>query len=628
MSQASERIALREIKLEGFSYSRILSLQIEEEAGQHGICHVDAVIPQALKSSELLSMGQQKKITLKSPQGGIIFCGMMVRIIQEDREDVHLLRVVAQTLSCQLDRTRKSRTFQSPDKTLKKVLSDVASNSGCSSPDIKGGDAEQEKISQMLYQDQQTDWEFLHRLAESMGRFLFVDGKTDALRVSVGPVPFKGGKQGDALLELGRHLPVECCECIQKNTYSKARTAYFIETDILTNDLGIGVGYSFTYDNKAQIVKKSRIVTEHSTLVNQVTLVPKEGCRVDARAELREANRGKYLAGKVLEAQGKDKSGSKRDDCVKVQFDCDKSQDKKDARWIPYRNVVNNYMYSMPDEGDRVSVYFEENGTILAIGSLRGTDRSAQSRLQDCKPENRSFLSADQFMEFQSKELSFVAGKKAQSAYLKESTDKGISLKAKKDVVIKSDSDIVMQASAGQTMSKQTQMAATHMVGFGMYTACAGQPPSTMLNPMGGMIGKNASSLKSSGASEEKVQISDLAKELDKKSGAKAQEQKKSSGGGSGGSGKLKIKAGSTLLLKVGDSSIEVSKGNIKTKVLFTAAYIPGPGVGSGAPAAIGPGKPQNRSTSIKAEHGAEDRSRLKEGGRGVNDNKRISKSG
>ena len=121
-------------------------------------------------------------------------------------------------------------------------------------------------------------------------------------------------------------------------------------------------------------------MTEGSTLVNYIVLIPKEGCRAEARDELRETNRGKYLAGKVLEAQGKDKGNSGRDNCVKVQFDCDKSQDKAKARWIPYMNIVNNYMYSMPDEGDRVSVYFEENGTILAIGSLRPEN----PKLEDC----------------------------------------------------------------------------------------------------------------------------------------------------------------------------------------------------------------------------------------------------
>ena len=135
--------------------------------------------------------------------------------------------------------------------------------------------------------------------------------------------------------------------------------------------------------------------------------------------------------------------------------------------------------------------------------------------------------------------------------------------------------------------------------------------------------------MKSDGAPLEKVQMSDLAKALDKKAEKGSDnKQKSSSGGASGGSGKMTIKAGKTLLLKVGDSSIEVSKRDIKTRALFTVGYIPGVGVGSGSPSVIAPGRVSSRSASIKAEHGEKDRPRLKEGGRGTNDNKRISRTG
>ena len=628
MAQQTERLVLRDIKVEAFAYRRILDLIIEERAGFHGICRLEAAIPQALKPSEVLALGQGRKITLKTPQGGIVFCGMIVRAVQEEREGTCFLRVAAQTLSAKLDRQKKCRTFQSPEKTLKQVLSEVASKSGCKKPDITGGASAGEKIPQMLYQDFQTDWEFLHRLAESSGKLLFADGKTDVLRVGVGVIPFKGDKAQPILWERGRRIPAGHCERIQKNTLEKARTAYFIETDVASNDLRLGAGYSLSYDGKEQIVTRSRIVTEGSTLVNFLTLLPKEGCRAAAWEELRETNRGKYLSGKVLEAMGADKEKKGQDNCVKVHFDCDKSQNKKEARWIPYDNVVNNYVYSMPDEGDRVSVYFEENGTLLAIGSLRGTDSAAQSRLQDCKPENKSFLSEDQLLEFQPKELSLVAGKKGKDALLKETDEKGIFLQAKKNVLMESSGDLVLQAASGSTMSNQVKLAVPHGVAYGIYTATMGTPSSTMLNPMGGMLGESPSSLKSGGAASEKPQLSDLAKELDKKAEKGNDAKQTSSSGGASGSGKMTIKAGKTLLLKVGDSSIEVSKRNIKTRALFTVGYMPGVGMGNGSPSVIAPGRVNNRSASIQAEHGAKDRPRLKEGGRGTNDNKRISRAG
>ncbi len=623
MSQnGTGRVALREVRLEGISYQSIESLRVEEEAGKHGICHLDLALSGPLRTMELISLGQ-RKFTVKLNEKGIIFAGIIVRAIQEEKHGIHLLHVAAQTLSCQMDRTPRSRTFQSENKTLQQVLFRVSSESSTEKPDIKASDA-QSRIPQMLWQDNQTDWEFLHRLAESRGSLIFADSKTDVLRISMGPLPFKGKDPGQIFMERGRRALLGECECIRKNTDSKISPAYFTETEIMTDDLFLGVGYGIRYDGKEQIVKRSYITTEGSTLINYATIIPKEGCKAGARDELREANRGKYLTGKVLQAQGQDKGNSGRHNCIKVQFDCDQKQDKSEARWIPYMNIVNNYIFSMPDEGDRVSVYFEENGTILAIGSLRGE----KPQLDDCKPENKSFLSEDEFLEFQSKELSLVAGKKSGSVLLKERDDKGITLKAKKNVVMNSTGDIVLQAATGRSLSNQTKLMTAHTPGFIAYTATGGTPPSTILNPVGGMLGVSASSLKSAGTPKEQVQLSQLAMELDRKSGNQGNQgnQKSSSGSSSGGgSGKLTIKAGKTLLLQTGDSSIEVSRGNIKTRVLYTAAYIPAGGAG-GRPAAIGPGSPRNRSSAIKTEHGAKDRSRLKEGGKTTDDNKRISK--
>ncbi len=615
----AKRIALRELKVDGISCSSIVALRVEEEAGKHGICQLEVTVADPLKTSELLSMGQQK-LKVKLQNGGMVFCGVVVRAVQEERHGTYFLRVTAQSLSGQLDRTAQSRTFQSETKTLQQVLSRVASETTSEKPDIKSAKG-QDKISQMLYQDRQTDWEFLHRLAESRGSVIFADGKTDVPRVSIGPLPFKGGEPGAVITERGRRALIGQCECIRKNTDSKISPAYFVEIEVMTNDLTLGAGYGLSYDGKEQIVKRSYITTEGSVLINYVTLIPKEGCRAGAKDELRETNRGKYLAGKVLEAQGKDKGNSSRHNCVKVHFDCDKKQDKSEARWIPYMNIVNNYMYSMPDEGDRVSVYFEENGTILAIGSLRGD----KPKIDDCKPENKTFLSEDEFIEFQPKELSIVAGKKAGNVLLKESDDKGIVLMAKKDVVMESSSNIVLQASTGKTLSNQSQMAAAHMTGYTAYTSTGGVPPSSMLNAAGGMIGASASSLKSEGTAAVTPKLSEFAKELDKKTGEKAENKPSSKSSSSSGGGDLKIKAGKTLILKSGDSSIEVSKGDIKTKVLFTASYIPAGGAG-GRPAAIGPGRPSGRAANIKAERGAKDRGWLKEGGKTTNDNKRISK--
>jgi len=183
-----------------------------------------------------------------------------------------------------------------------------------------------------------------------------------------------------------------------------------------------------------------------------------------------------------------------------------------------------------------VSVYWEEDGKLLAIGSLRAEGQAKD----DWKPEERAFSSEDELLEFKKEELSLVAGKNAGNVFLRETKDKGIFLQAKKDVIMTSDGDITLKSKSGKT----------------------------------------------------------------------------------------EVQSGGTLLLKNGDSSIEVSRGKIKTGKLVTTGIVPGLGVGDGSPAAIAPGSVNNRSATIKAEHGAKDRKRIKGGGNSTDDNKRISRAG
>ena len=576
MADKPKKISLWEIKIEGVAYSRLLNFRGVEAAGEHGRLFLELLLEKELSQDEILALGQ-KTIKVKTPEGAIIFCGVPCHVLQKERGGEIFLELQVASLSVLLDREARSRTFQGANKTWKKVLDKVKETA--SDAEIKAAN-ESETIKTMLYQDKQTDWAFLRRLAESYGRQIFADTKSEGAKVSLGVLPFKTKNAPLVLWEEGRHVNILEANRVLKNTDSKARTAYFTETTVVTGDLQVGVGYGFSYDGKEQVAVQSQIVTEGSNLLNYLTLCPKEGAKPAAFAELSLARKPKYLTGKVLEAKGKN---GKESNVIKVQFDCDKSQDKNDAYYIPYANVISNYMYSMPDEGDRVSVYFEENGALMAIGSLRPTEE-AKKKLDEASPEKKGFSYGEQLMELTEKSLSLTAGKKAKSAVLTED-ENGITLTAKKNVLFKSSGDLKFQSNAG-------------------------------------------TSLKSGGAKAEKVTLSDFVKELDKKSGYKAQEAKKSEGGSGGSGGNFTVKAGKTLLLKVGDSSLEISKGAIKTRKLTTLGMIPGIGVGPGTPAKIGPGRVNNRSKVISAEHGAKDRSRSTEGGGVTGDRKRISRSG
>ncbi|MBR1730520.1 MAG: hypothetical protein IJ728_13465 [Selenomonadaceae bacterium] len=312
-----------------------------------------------------------------------------------------------------------------------------------------------------------------------------------------------------------------------------------------------------------------------------------------------------YLIGSVLES---------KDNNIKVKFEDDENQSDNESIEIPYSSAASNYLYTMPDKDDKIFVHFD-GVKQEAMGSLRKKDPSDPY-------DKRSFKIKDASLSVESDKMEFAAAK--DKAVINEGAE--IKLTAKKDIIFSSKGDMIIQSAAGMLPDNQIIMAAAHMAGYAQYLAMMGQPATVQLNPAGSTVGKLDSQIKNAGSKAEAVELSDIAKELDKISGRKSKSEKKSSGGGGGGS--IKFNAKDSLILQVKDSSISM-KGknlNVKTRALMQVGYIPTPGGGTGSLSKFEGGNPNNRSDKINIEHGSEDRSRVKEKITPVDDNKNISR--
>ena len=393
---------------------------------------------------------------------------------------------------------------------------------------------------------------------------------------------------------------------LEANTYEGARSAYFVETSLFTYDVKIGVGYGVNFDNKVQAVISSHVYFYENVLRNDITLRHEEGCRADAWDVVKHFDKFFYITGKVLES---------KDTNVKVQFDCDEKQDKNEALDIPYESPVNNYLYTMPDENDKVFVYVDHIRQ-AAMGSLRAKDVSDDYKDRSFKVAKNSALI------FDPKKTEFNAAEK--TAVTQEGN---VKFSTPKDIIFSSKGDIFIQSAQGLMPDNQLTMAAAHMAGYAQYLAGLGQPATVQFNPAASTVGKVTAEITNSGSKAETVELSDLAKELDKKTGRKdKQSENKNSGGGSGGTIKLDGKKSS--LIEVKDSSIEMkgSNLNVKTRALMQVGYIPMAGGGTGSLSKFEGGNPKNRSDKINAEHGKEDRSRVKEKVTKTPDTKTISR--
>ena len=600
ISVKKNSIAIGDIKIEGVTYKQLIDIEIIENVGRHGICKFSVMVDEKFDTKTILSWNKTQ-VKVKADKD-IIFCGIICQCRLENRIESKYLRVTAKSLSCKLESSRKSMSFQSAKKKFSEILSVVAK-------DYKPAEIscwKDETVAELIYRENLTDWEFLTELAESHGQILFADSKSDKLRISVGFKAFKEFTADDSFKLLSRNVPMDFYKRLEANTYEGARSSYFSETELFTYNVKIGVGYGVNYENQVQAVISSHVYIYENILCNEIKLRHAEGCRADAWDVVKHFDKFFYINGKVLES---------KDTNVKVQFDCDEKQDKLQALEIPYESAISNYLYTMPDENDKVFVYVDHIRQ-AAMGSLRAKDVSEDYKKRSFKVAKNSALI------FEPKKTEFNAADKtliSQEGDVKFATPKNINFSCKGDLII--------QSAQGLMPDNQTTMAATHMAGYAEYLAGLGQPATVQFNPAASTVGKVTSEITGSGSKAETVELSDLAKELDKKTGRQNKsEENKNSSGGSGGTIKLDGKKSS--LLEVKDSSLEM-KGkdlNVKTRALMQVGYIPMAGGGTGSLSKFEGGTPKNRSDKINAEHGKEDRSRVKEKVSKTPDDKKISR--
>ena len=626
LGQGSKELvsSLADIKVKGIEYELLLGLSIGESAGAHGRCSLVLQVAKDTKPVELLK-GKAKTVEVMYGEDRL-FAGIVtdMQLLPQDNRSM-VVGLELATLSVLLHRERRTRTFQNGKKTLQNIL-DVVAKPYKEVKAVLEAEKPEEKIPRLVCQNNETDWEFLTRLAAQLGKLLFVDARADTIHVSAGIKAF-AKRDKEQSVTSAMQVSYLACARAEKNTDEKARPIYYQQrvTDMALP--GFGAGSTSKAGNVQLAVVESRVEEQEGGLRNHLVYMPLEGIRPAAWQELAGWGRGHLLQGKVLEADAKTCT-------VKVHFDCDEKQPKEEALAIPYESLAGNYLFAMPDAGDPVDVYYEDSGELLAIGCHKAAGKRAGQKEEkkeggkekpDRKQDERGIMNEGNLLEFTKDGvlLAATAEKQETGATL---DGKGIELKAKADVILEGKGSLYIHSAQGQVPDGQTQYMAKHAVGYGQYMAGMGQPPTTMPAAPSGMVGTDTGSVKKSGAQLAKAVRSEEAKLWDKLSGFKPQEAKQESAKEAQG-GKVEVKAGKDLMLKVGDSSIYLkgSKVEVKTRALFQAGYaIAKPPTGS---CSFKPGSPASRSAqSMNPAHGAADRKRSKEGDKKIHDRKKISR--
>ncbi|MDU5945637.1 MAG: hypothetical protein E6Z15_01010 [Paenibacillus macerans] len=285
--------------------------------------------------------------------------------------------------SYELDILPESRSFQNKGATYTHVIKQL----------VQGhpkGDAQNEAtepgatIGELIVQYQETNWQFMKRLASRVGTVILPDLVMDAPRIYFGVPDLSWGKDMKAysytmMQDMGSYLSYQAqaagneslrlleADCIQYQVKSK----YHYQ-----------VGENVGFKRQIWVIYGSMITYDQGSIQYEYILVQRKAVR--RKSKLNQAIQGVALEGKVV---------SRANNMVKVHLDIDALHDEAGNWWFPYSAEGNNIFHSLPDEGAKVKVYFPSGieKQAIAVNSARGASEEMISRTVFQKPTTKVF---------------------------------------------------------------------------------------------------------------------------------------------------------------------------------------------------------------------------------------------
>ena len=446
----------------GIPCVKVLFLDVAGMTNAHGLLTLRAIIPAEVTQEDVLRC-ENTPITVSTQDGDTVFSGMAVGLKLEHTTQYQELLITARTYSCLADQERRSETFQNTGKTLGQVIRSVMEPCG-----VRVSIPKDIAITQMLSRNNETAWEFTVRIANEHGLYVYPDSKALEPHISIGLEPFSIFSYDSFTLESEEKDLLDFMT-MRARMGGEALSYQMAKQQGLSPDLEIGVGCELQGELRTYAVIGSRITCDgdllenHLTLTDPVGAVPVNGKKTTLLSTV--------LTGQVLEVQGVE---------VLVRFNNDGPA--AGTRWIPYESSIGNYFYCMPQKGDQVFAYYQNDGTIVCLGSKWSGEMPDFS-----KPADRTLVAQGHMIKAASNQLEFVIRRDYADQENEEKTH--ITFKSKEGITIQSKGDILFDTlenfnlvSRPQTLesfvpnheSKSAEMQAAFESGYSDYVGHGG----------------------------------------------------------------------------------------------------------------------------------------------------------
>ena len=368
-NQIVEAINYEKIRVNGYNLEAIKSLKIETNINEHALLKLTGILKNEAKDSDINSTTNNKTIEIyyDENESTTLFYGVVTNIEINVELDVYTLNLEAKSMSYLMDIKLKSKSFQNTSMTTHGLIDTIMQEYSNSSYILNIPD---EEVKELLIQYEETDWEFLSRIASKYNQGLFpsMDGKVIQFVMAV-PEQAKALKGENINYKIYKDL----------NSYKYMFENYLqdaIEADYITYGIEnyeiLKLGDNIQFQGQAFYIYEGIYEIKDSMLINTYKLRMKNGLRQERTYNTKVI--GSSIDGKIIQVQS---------DLVKVHLEIDEVQDTGTAYWFKFSTMSassdGSGWYCMPEIGDSVLVYFptKDEDEAFAVSAVSGYKQGA-----------------------------------------------------------------------------------------------------------------------------------------------------------------------------------------------------------------------------------------------------------
>jgi len=424
--EESDYLTHNELSIEGdIKFQHIVDIEIKREINEHTELTVVGIIDEKDKDTYLDNIKYGSEISLKYGKEitEVLFGGIIVDVEIIERKRIYYAIIKANSATWIMDQKLKKRSFNKDTITYDDILNVIKKDyEKC---DFISDDKFNQKVEKLIVQYNETDFEFLKRIASHLGLVIVPEDLYNMPRCFVGIRTRNSIELKEESYELTRHFDDFTGE---KYGY-KLISGEFLE-----------VGCEVVLSNERFVVIKCKSKLINSELTNTYTIL--ESRLTEVSKICNEKIRGAALEGVVIEPKGSQ---------AKVQLNID---NEDVTNWYDVIVGSNNALYSMPYAGDKVKVYFpsdEEEEAQISFTTYNGTGLNPDTKFWSNR-DGKKIEYTKQTIEFSAKSGTLDSSKEHS---IKLTDSSGIDIKSDLKITIMSAGSLSLNAKSISIVGKQ-----------------------------------------------------------------------------------------------------------------------------------------------------------------------------